>query len=620
MFGGGGIPFGSKKSLFGQQNEQASSPQPSAPEKKKKKAKTGKKTSESAFSPPKITIENLDELKKMVDSFPPEVYDSLNSELKLVVDNIKNGSLDSMDPKELERILKDTQEGTNDMFAAGGLASLRASATSAANDRANADMNNDERMDKIVTDAVRQLLTLSDADWKQAGIEKPDFSKPLSFEKLVELDRLMGNHGIKVSDFETYLSATELKKAEVEDEGMDVLSELTEEEDRDSKAALKYFTSLVKARHRRHAHRSLAEKKSKMDAQKLRPGDLERSIESHMRKHDFAKAVEVFNDAMKWDTSVLGFEPIDMGCINAVITAHLQMDNLPSAIRTFELIPKFEFVPTARTYNTFMFYGSDIHDDRIVLEWYEKLKASGIKPDTQTFAALIGTYAAIGNEKLALKWFDEMTKTELDGTPDTSPYAHIMRMYGLVLDDKLPEALDWTRKMLQSGALRTEYTTKVVAEIHARVTEERKKLVPKQEEDESAKSIQQMFVEAFNNNNATQVAKLWDSMRYNRAHLTEHLWSLRIRFAANTAQLDTAARIYDELIEEGHKPSRTTCGVMVQVYRRMGDLEKAQEALDRSKTAPAGDSSAFNPARAPSTPTYGANPYLPRPTAASRLR
>ena len=564
---------------------------PSGGVKPKKKTKSGSKASsrksESPYGSSEKPVENIDELKKMIDTMPPSVLDSLDPQLKHLVHTIRTGEFDGVDPKQMQEALGNARKASEFVLHKAQGSTLRAATSTPASEAAEEAISQQRELDDIAEKAIGDLMTMSDDDWKQAGIEKPDWSKPLSYHKLAEIDKLLGDRGIKSSDFETFMTPAEL-------EASSPIPEIDIDESTIDKAT-DYLLNIAKARTRRLADRKSRKGKAKAQNEKLRPGDVNRSMIDALAKHDYRTAITTFNDALKWDTSILGFEPIDLDAINTLIHAYLELGEFRGAEHAFSLIDHFQYTPTARSFNTFMYAGAQTRDDRIVLKWYNHLLESGTKPDCDTFSALISVYAKIGNEALALKWYEELRATLPLDLIDSMPYAQMVEMYGFVLND-LPKALEWAKRMITDSVPRNEYTIDLIARLHTKVSQERADLAAKREAE--PKSIQQLFISAYTSGDGKSVEKIWDSMRYNKSHLSEGLWCARILYASNNAKLEDAARLYAEMLEEGITPSRITCSTMVQVFRRLGDLDKSQEALERSKTAPAGDSSIHNPSTA----------------------
>lgn len=555
-------------------------------------------------------------LKTMINDLSEDTIDSFDSDLKDLVRKIKSGDLDSIEPEVLKDTIATARETSKFMLHKGRTSTHSAAASSYASDRAEDDARSKEEMDQLAERTIRELMVMTDDDWAQSGLKKPDWSKPLSYDTLVDIDKAMANRGIKTSDFEKYMSPAELKhgvEGYLEGEEEFKIDKSSKE---DMKPAVDYFMDLAKARMRRTAHRGAVKAKKHAESQKLRPGDINRSMIDSIKKRDYQGAIRIFNDALKWDQNALGFEPIDLDAINTAISVYCELRDITAAERTMELIEKFHYAPTVKTYNTFMYTGAELRDDRMVLAWYNKLIEAGIRPDSHTFSALIATYGLMGNEALALKWFDEMRTTPLSSPIDTNPYAHIIHMYGMVLNN-VPEALKWARRMMTDNVSRDDdsYLNEVIAALQISFKKDRAAAIAKR--DAEPKSIQQQFIEAFVAGNGKEVEKIWESMRYNSAHLTEQLWSVRILHASNVAKLDDAAKLWQELLDEGFSPSRATCASMVQVFRRLGDLDRSQEVLELSKTAPAGEPL---PSLSQTSGVSSHNPYRPAAPAFNRLR
>lgn len=608
MFGGRKTPFGASKPLFGGSTQNIGGA-PSESPKPKKKSKIGSKTSSKRPSPdygiPEEPIQNLDGLKKLIDTMPSSVLDSLDPQLKDLVDTIKSGGMDGVDPKDMSKALNSARRASEFVLHKSRGSMLRAATSTPASEHVEDSIDEKRELDEIAEKTIRDLMTMSDDDWKQAGIEKPDWSKPLTYNKLVEIDRLLGDRGVKTSDFDALMTPAELNAANPVIPNFEI-------DESSAEKATAFLMNTARARTRRLADRKSKKSKAKLDNQKLRPGDINRAMLDSLDKGDYQAAIDTFNDALQWDTSLLGFEPIDLEAINTLLNTFTSLGDFKAAERAFELIDRFQYTADVRTYNTFMLAGAEARDDRIVLKWYNKLLEAGLKADCHTYTALIAVYGKTGNEALALKYFEEMRATLPLAALDSTPYAQLIEMYGFVLND-LPNALIWAKQMITDNVARNEYTVDMIAKLHTKVTSERADVAAKR--DAEPKSIQQMFISAYTSGDVKSVEKLWESMRYNKSHLTEGLWSARIQHAANTAKLDDAARIYNEMLDEGFSPSRITCSTMVQVFRRLGDLDKSQEALERSKTAPAGDASILN---ASTSGVHNPNPFAAKAT--PRLR
>lgn len=638
LFGGDSKKFKMPSGLFPGAKHSSPLPSPSSGSQGKRRPKiSSKKPKVDAYErfkrqvPPEIdSLHSLQNLKDFLHGMPRDQYNTLSPDLKATVDAIANGELDDLDQSQIEGALRDAKDMTELGLMQGGKRSILRSTTSTeASELAEQQLQDKTTLQKLAEQAARTLLTMSDDDWKSAGIEKPDFSKPLPYSKLVEIDMLLGNKGIKESDFKELMTEAELKHSEVEGEdGEPIISEahraskefkmeqsLSDAFDNSDAAAEGMFNLIKKrtdAKLKRLATKAKAKSKWKKLQDTLKPDDLYNTMFDAAKRGEWDIAIDTFQDALTWNTSYLEFEPVTLKTINLMIGIYCEMKDVASAAKTMELIPKYEYDANADTYNNFLAMAAETRDDRLAHEWYGKMLEAGIKPNSKSYSHLILLYAYLGDSLNAHKWFNEMNKNLVP--EDSTPYAHLIFLHGVVLDD-LTEALSWAKKMVQSEIPRNEYTSDVVAQLHKKVVDRKTKEA--QIRNSAPKTPQQQFVEAYSNGDNANVEKIWESMRYNNLVLSEGMWSLRIQHAANLAQLKEASQLFDELVEAGHKPSRTTCGIMSQVYRRLGDIEKSQEALKMTDSAPPTEPlvQSFNLASAPIF-----NPYRPQSPQSSRLR
>ena len=576
-------------------------------------------------------VKDLAGLKSLIDGMPPEAYDKLEPELKSLVDHVKEGNLDKMDERKLRRTLESASKLAHFEISSRGHFQRSGSQSEEAW-RAQTEAKQDSDLNRLAEETARYMLTMSDEEWAATGVEKPDFSKPISYSKLVELDRILGKQGIKESDFEQLMTAEELKvpsqegisnavndqrrksskttqkSSKIGDRERKLHGYTQEQLDKATELKLPSLDRVMpknsRAWKRRVEERDEEEAKKLEADMKLKPGDLARAITAYMKKKDFDGAVAIFNEALMWESEIIGFEPIDLLSINTVISIYCFQNNLDMALKTFDLISKYKYQPDQMTYNSFIGLGSTRSDDRVAIEWFNKMREAGVKPDLTTYCGMISVYSQAGHAQEALKWFDAMRAAI--PKPDSTPYAHMIHMYGIVLDD-LTEAMKWAQRMMQDEVPRNEFTAQVVADLHSRVQEQRR--LKAKREQERPKTIQEQFIEAYRQSDSKLVEKLWDSMTYNRAHMPEIIWSTMLSYCSEHAKLELANTIYQQMLEQGIKPSRVTCTTMVQIYRRLGNLELAQSILELIDSAP------------PSTPITDAFPQaaqIPVPTSSNR--
>lgn len=589
---GSGNLFGGSGSKFGLGGQSFSSPSASPVKKSAVRSKSRAKSAKSrvqdapksaAQSTPEIA--DLAGLKKLIDDMPAGTVDGLSGEVKALVQSIRAGKLDSMDDSELSKTLKEASKKAR-LDVVGQR--FPRSGTSLAGEHAQHSLEQHEELSNLTESAAKQLLELSDDDWKTIGIEKPDFSKPLTFDKLVELDKILGNKGIKTSDFQKYLTKDELKLPE----DFDARAKENPEELMDSFdfkfKEFPFIKETKKAMNKRMEALVLEQRKKQADATRLRPGDLSKSLMTFIRKGQSDLAIETFNEALTWNPKDIGFDPIDLTSINVVLSLYCFDGNLPLAMRTFDLLEKYAYKPNLTTFNAMINLASSKRDDRLLLQWYNRLLESGISPDALTFNTIISCFSQVGDAVSANKWFEEMRRLLPSESIDATPYSHMIHMHGIVLDD-VPGALDWAKRMLEDGAKRNDFSAQVIGDLHRKVdaTTRRKAEEARREERDT---IQGQLLAAIKSGDQKEVDKIWDSIRYNRAHITEFYWSSMIAHYATIARLQDAERLFQEMQDEGFVPSRITCGVMVQVFRRMGKLDEAQDALRLSEAAPASQS------------------------------
>lgn len=559
------------------------------------KSKSSKSSKLRAFAASKSSAEvppevkDMEGLKKLIETMPAGSLENLSSEVKTLVGAIREGKLDSVDSRTMSKALKEaSQKARLDVIGSRFPRSSSSPATQYSED----DVIQHEQLSRISEAAAKQMLELSDEEWKMSGMEKPDFSKPMSYDKLVELDKVLGKKGIKVSDFEEYLSKDELKLPEdferrVEEDPQDVMRELSHLDM--SFKEYPFIKEAAKARKKRLQEMAQEFAKRKSDSFKLKPGDLSKSLIHDIRKGKNNDAIVTFNDALTWDKRVVGFDPIDLTCINVILSIYCFNGDATLAMRTFDLIDEYAFKPNLTTYNAMVNLGAARRDDRLLMQWYHRLLESGLSPDSLTYNTIISCYSQIGDLVNAEKWFDEMKRKLPADKVDSTAYAHMIHMHGVVLDN-VPEALNWAKRMLVDGVRRTEFSAQVIAELHRKVDAETTRKAEQKRKIEK-ETIQGQLMAAIKLGEQKSVDKIWDSMRYNRAHITELHWSSMIAHYATAARLEDAVRLFKEMQDEGVPPSRITCGVMVQVYRRLGEVEEAQRTLEMTVKAPLAESS-----------------------------
>jgi pentatricopeptide repeat protein len=558
-----------------------SAPKKSGSKSSGKKKTSSKKVKNPLETPETPTISNLKQLKDLIGKAPPGFLESLDDNTKDLIKKIQSGELDNEDPQKLKRLLQSTSLSTQASYQTNTSGFLRSGYTAEMR-KTQKKVDSDRQLENLANETAQRLVALSDEEWKAAGIEKPDFSKPLSLEQLVQFDGYLGKRGITTGDFSKYLTKAEM-------DFLDTSGDLVKP---DLGAPDSPMEVARKKKKKQHLEVDLFADEETLNARTkreyinrvsgLRPGDLARTMINMVRKGKQSEAVTLFEDALTWDPKIVGFEPIDMQCINTVISIHCFARETAKALRTFDLIEKYHYVPDTITFNAFINMGAALRDDRVCLQWYNKLVESRVKPDSVTFGALISCYGQVGDAANALKWFHEMR--EKVEKPDSTPYAHMIHMYGMVLDD-VPEALKWARQMLDDKVVRNDFTSSVIADLHRKL--QFKKAQENQTERDRKKSPQELLLVAIHESNHEAAQKLWDSIRYNKLPINESIWSAMINYYARIAKLDKAVALYNEMLEMGFRPSRATCATMVQVFHRLGDSDKAQQVLAMVGSAPA---------------------------------
>lgn len=540
-------------------------------------------------------VHNLDGLKKLIDEMPPGALESLEPEFRDVIDKIKSGTLDQVPPREMRRVMERASKlayidvANRQRLVSGG--------QSADSMEAERDAQERVQMNELAKHTASQLLTMTDEDWKAAGIAKPDFSKPLSYAKLVELDSILGKRGIKESDFAQHMTPAELEASEANDIAESASASAARAPKAQSGGVPKVsdiFEKTSKAYKMRVKEIARKQAEKVRDGLTLKPGDLAQALITLVKKQQHEQAISMFNEALIWEKKVVGFEPVDLVCINTIISVYAFLGDKTMALRTFELIDKYKYTPDVVTFNALIGLGAQTRDDRISLEMFKKMSEYGVTPDSTTYGSMILVYAQIGNAEHALKWFHEMRKNVT--APDSTPYAHLIQMYGIVLND-LPEAVKWIKQMITDEVPRNEYTAGIIADLHSKIAKEKQDKLRK--EQEKPKTIQDQFILAYRNGDSKMVEKIWESMRYNRSHIPEVLWSTMLSYYNEHAKLELAAALFKDMEEAGVPPSRVTCNTMAQIYRRLGDVDKSQEMLQRTASAPRSESIFPGPEEAP---------------------
>lgn len=538
-------------------------------------------------------------LQDMVGRLPPEAIKAMPPDMQKMVHHIREGTLDQLDEATKRRAVMEAEKTAT--FDLKKHHRRDVSPSEWATLGVKEDILMEKELERLSEETAKGLLSMSKEDWEASGIEKPDFAKPLSYDTLVKLDRYLGNKGVKTSDFERYFSEKQLKEHDAKFDRLQKRAEILQkaknwsaeefENDPNTDPANSYLERLVQARQRRIQKRRTEKIEKLKKDMFLQPGDLLKALVKLVKDGKYDDAIAYFKDALDWDPQIIGFEPIDMDVINVILGVYARLGRVQDALKTYELITKYDFDPALSTFNTMISLGAQVQDPQFTMQWYGKLLERGLKPDQITYSCIIHCYAQMGDKLNAEKWFNEMRGMFQNSKPDATAYGHMIFMHGITLGD-LPEALRYAKFLVTDKIPPNSYTTEILAQLHTKIGEERAKRA--QTVNARPKTVQVQLLDAFHVSDTVKMEKLWESMRYNNAHLTEQLWSIMIQQRSNTANLQGAVELFQQLQEEGHTPSRITCSTMVQVYRRLGDVEAAQTTLQMLETAPASEPLPFS--------------------------
>ncbi|XP_049850922.1 uncharacterized protein LOC126324475 [Schistocerca gregaria] len=490
-------------------------------------------------------IQDFEQFRSLVSSIPTRDLDKFPDSIKKAINKLveNNGNTDS--ELSREKLLKNFRK-----------ASLKARETTlkSLNSRAYNDIlgNLDKNeMQDLAEKTAEVIRGMSPEDWKSMGFDGvPDFrSSDLNSVKI--LDKLLCNRGIKEADLSEIKKNLEPTKtpnttmSKQSKKSQEFLSESNEKTNRESE-----------------------------DSVGLKPDTIAKQLLSLVMKNKLRQAEGLFQKALLLDRKRIGFDPVTCDCFNIMISAYC-FENMPiQAGKTFDLMQKLGHQPSVQTFNSFMQLSAQAQNRDRLQYWYNKLRESNLKPDAMTYNILIGVATKENDSTSAIDYFQKM-KRDVEN-PDATAYGHLIEMYGIRRRD-FEEALKWILRMQEDGVQRNTYIKRVILKMHAEWK--------KEQEREKAKSVQEVgtnlvstLINAIYSCNVSSAEKIWYELKQSGCVQAEH-YTLMIQLYLAVSKLSAAKKIYEEMIGQGHEPTRTTLALMVDVSKKSGDILQAQRYI-----------------------------------------
>lgn len=134
---------------------------------------------------------------------------------------------------------------------------------------------------------------------------------------------------------------------------------------------------------------------------------------------------------------------------NAALAAYAKEAGLEVAEQLFEDLATQDVEPNAQTFAILTGDGRDFRTYDTVAKWSQRLVESGVEIDSESYAAVIGSWAAVGDAQQAEEWYSRMM-----GDNKQTPEALALVVDALVLaagDEGAESASEWVRQSEDAG-------------------------------------------------------------------------------------------------------------------------------------------------------------------------
>lgn len=259
-----------------------------------------------------------------------------------------------------------------------------------------------KKIQVLAKNVMETISKLKDEHWNEIGLKKVDVSKGVTLNDLIILDKNFENYGFTKGNLYHY---SMLNNSKYENLPSNTKSQ-----------KILYDEALENLKTRKQKE----EKEKIMNENKLKRGQTSAQLSLLIKKGQYPNAIEKFKNLLNLTKS--DPELIEIDSINEMIYLYSILNDYSNALKTFELIEKYQFTPTEKSYYSILKSTKDV---KKLEYWYAKFLASGLPHSSVVYTILIEVYSQHQNLQMCLKYFEEMRKN----CPNPSSYAHVILMF-----------------------------------------------------------------------------------------------------------------------------------------------------------------------------------------------